>query len=194
MKEREILTWPTESLSKVSEEIILINDKIKSIASDLVTTMYANPYAVGLAAPQIGENIRMFCIDVWWKGNFEKRSPIVFINPTIIPLTESKYEYDEGCLSVPGIHTKILRPERISVEYNSLTGDKCSLNADSFMAQVIQHENDHLNGVLFIEHIWGARKERLMKKYNPPKHGKYLTSDVLNEEKELRGPNAPRKG
>ena len=142
----EIKKYGDPVLRKIASEVNDIDDETRKILDDMVETMYATD-GVGLAAPQIGKSMRMFVCD---DGNGVVRK---VINPIITPLTDEIQEYKEGCLSVPGIFKKVERPKKINIKYLDENGEAKEENVDGFLAIVMQHEYDHLEGKLFYERI-----------------------------------------
>ncbi len=146
----KIVKYGQNSLREKSKEISKISKKIKTLAEDMIDTMYANN-GVGLAAPQVGENIRMFVIDV--SADNEPYDPVVFINPKIIKKSGASHE-KEGCLSFPNAFIDVRRYANVMVKALNLSGKPFVVEAKdgSLLARAIQHENDHLDGILFIDH------------------------------------------
>lgn len=155
----KIHTLGDEILRKKAIVIPDIDQSITDLADAMIATMLAGD-GIGLAAPQIGEGIRMF---VCRGGNDEAR---VFINPEIIGTSQEIVPYEEGCLSIPGIYTDLIRPAGVSVQAWNLRGRPFTLDAEGILARVIQHEFDHLNGVLFIDHLDEKKRSRLIKQYD----------------------------
>ncbi|WP_068083341.1 peptide deformylase [Polycladidibacter stylochi] len=156
----------TEScLRQKCEPIEEVTDEIRQLADDMLETMYAAP-GIGLAASQIGVLKRMFVLDVSEReeGEEEKKKPMVFINPEITWQSEEINVYQEGCLSIPGIYEDVERPEKIRVKYLDREGNAQEIEADGLLATCIQHENDHLDGVLFIDYLSRLKRERITKK------------------------------
>lgn len=164
-KLRQILIYPHPAIDKTGDEITEFNDEIKTLAQDMLTTMYDAP-GIGLAAQQIGINKRIFVLDV----NYDRKSeedeetvdldnlnPVVFINPIIKEKTGDT-TYQEGCLSLPGIFEDIKRAEKVVVEFYDLEGEKQEMEADGLLSICIQHENDHLNGVTFLNYLSQFKK------------------------------------
>jgi len=156
----EILKYPDPRLREVAKEVSVINEKIKKIAFSMIETMY-NAKGIGLAATQVGIPIRLFVIDV--EQLEEKPNPIIFINPVIISM-EGKEKNEEGCLSIPGQTAPVERAAKVVVKYMSLEGEEIKLEAEGLLARAIQHENDHLDGKLFIDRISTIRKEIIIKR------------------------------
>ncbi len=177
---RRVLKYGEKSLREPSKEVHKVSKKITDLVRDLLDTMYAQN-GVGLAAPQIGENVRVFVIDV--ATNNEPLNPIVFINPKIIKKSGA-VKSNEGCLSFPEAYTDVKRYKNIMVKALNEHGKPFVMEAKdgSLLARAIQHENDHLDGILFIDHcINRFETEEILKKHNLPN----LNPDLLIDEKEL---------
>ena len=151
---RKILPYGTPSLRGKAKEVHKFSKKIQSLITDLLDTMYANN-GVGLAAPQVGEEYRIFVIDT--SVNDEPLNPIVFVNPKIIK-KEGAVACQEGCLSFPDIRGKVVRPWGVKVKYTGLDGVERERDLWGFMARAAQHEIDHLGGTLFIDHFSHVKK------------------------------------
>ncbi len=158
---REILTYPNPELKKKSAPVTVINEKIRELARDMAETMYEAP-GVGLAAPQIGVHQRVIVIDV--SGKDEEPQLIVAVNPVIIHAEGESYE-EEGCLSVPKYAANVRRHARVVVKALNLEGEEVTYKADELLAIAFQHEIDHLEGILFIDHISTLKREIFRKKY-----------------------------
>ena len=139
-----------ETLRTPANRIVKVDDSIRRLAKDMLITMYSAK-GIGLAAPQVGISKRILVIDL----NFEdpKAPPSVFINPEIISYSESLDTYEEGCLSIPGVYLNVVRPSSIKLSYRDEMGRPKKMNADGLMARCIQHEVDHLNGILFVDKV-----------------------------------------
>ena len=133
-----------EVLRQVAKPVEEVNDEIKQLAEDMFETMIEND-GVGLAAPQVGKSLRMFVVI----ADDDVRR--VFINPQIIKTSEEVGEYDEGCLSIPQVYETIVRPVAVTVQALNEKGKPFVLEADGLLARIIQHENDHLDGILYID-------------------------------------------
>lgn len=155
----EIKKYGEPVLKEVAKEVQLdeINDDFRKFLDDMVETMYATD-GIGLAAPQIGVSKRIFVCD---NGEGVVRK---VINPIITPLTEEVQDYEEGCLSVPGIFKKVERPRKIRIEYLNENAEKIIEEVEGFLPVVMQHENDHLNGILFVERVSPIAKRMIAKK------------------------------
>ena len=177
---RKIVKYGEASLREPSKEVHKVSQKIKNLVQDMLDTMYAQN-GVGLAAPQIGENFRVFVIDVS-TGN-EPLNPMVFINPKIIKKSGACISH-EGCLSFPEAYTDVKRYENVMVKALDTNGRSFVIEAKegSLLARAIQHEFDHLDGILFVDHsINRFEAEEVLKKYNLPP----LQVEKLLDEPEL---------
>lgn len=152
---RPILCYPDKRLRDPGKEVEKFDDELHRLINDMAETMYAAP-GVGLAAPQIGVSKRLFIVDVA-TGDDEPSDLRVFINPEIVE-TEGDTTFSEGCLSFPGLHEEIDRAERVTVRALDQDGEAFELEADGLLAIAIQHENDHLNGKLMIDHLSVLRR------------------------------------
>ncbi len=158
-----IIKYPKEILRKTAEPISEISEEIVTLATNMAETMYDAP-GIGLAAPQVGVSKRLFVIDLGKDENEEKKSELLtFINPQIIE-SRGKMKYEEGCLSIPEIREYVERPSWVKVKALSISGQEFELEAEGLLAICIQHELDHLNGVLFIDYLKGLKKKLIAKK------------------------------
>jgi peptide deformylase len=158
---RKILSFPDPELKKKSVPVTIINDKTRDLVRDMAETMYAAP-GVGLAAPQIGVHQRITVIDVSAKDDMPEL--IVAINPVIIYADGESYE-EEGCLSVPKFAANVRRHARVVVKALNLDGDEITYKAEGLLAIAFQHEIDHLDGILFIDHLSPLKRDMFRKKY-----------------------------
>jgi peptide deformylase len=158
---RPILTYPDPELKKKAAPVTIINDKIRELARDMAETMYDAP-GIGLAAPQIGVHQRIIVIDI--AGKDESPELIVAINPVIIHAEGETYE-EEGCLSVPQYAANVRRHAKVVVKGLNLEGEDTSWRADGLLAVAFQHEIDHLDGILFIDHISQLKRDIFRRKY-----------------------------
>lgn len=138
-------------LRQIAEPVEKIDDELKQFLKDLVFTMYKRD-GVGLAAPQVGVSLRIFVIDPFWSREENKKEPIILINPEIIE-KQGEQICEEGCLSVPDIYEKVTRFNKIKVRYQNENGEHFEIDAEEYVADVIQHEYDHLDGVLFVDKL-----------------------------------------
>ena len=158
---RKILTFPDPELKKKSVPVTIINDKTRELLQDMAETMYAAP-GVGLAAPQIGVHQRIMVIDVSAKDDMPEL--IVAINSAIVYADGESYE-EEGCLSVPKYAANVRRHARVVVKAINLDGEEITYKAEGLLAIAFQHEIDHLDGILFIDHLSPLKREMFRKKY-----------------------------
>ena len=135
-------------------------DKVRALADKMLATMYAAP-GIGLAAPQVGEGLRLVVIDIQPK---EAPAPLVLVNPEIIAESAELAMREEGCLSLPGQYADVTRPARVKVRYLDLTGAKREIEGDGLLSACLQHEIDHLNGVLFVDYLTSLRRNMILRK------------------------------
>ena len=166
MTVRPILTAPDPRLQAVSMDVETVDGEIRKLVADMTDSMYEAD-GIGLAAIQIGVAKRVVVIDLDQKEG--KKNPRAFINPKILWASEEKAVFEEGCLSVPEIWDDVERPARIKAEYLDTDGKKQTLEADGMLATCLQHEMDHLNGVLFIDHLSRLKKSMALKKLTKAK-------------------------
>jgi peptide deformylase len=159
---RPILQLPDPVLRRVSTPVAKIDDQIKKLIDDMFETMYDAP-GIGLAAVQIGVAKRVVTIDAT-RGEEEKK-PMVFINPEIISASEETDVKEEGCLSIAEYYEEVERPTAVKVRYMDEKGKTKEIEAEGLLARALQHEIDHLNGVLFIDHISKLKRDRVTKKF-----------------------------
>jgi peptide deformylase len=166
MTVRPILTAPDPRLQALSTDVEKVDAEIRKLVDDMAESMYAAD-GIGLAAVQIGVPKRVIVIDLDQKEG--KKNPRAFINPRILWASEEMAVFEEGCLSVPEIWDDVERPARIKAEYLDIDGKKVELEADGMLATCLQHEMDHLNGVLFIDHLSRLKRSMAIKKLTKAK-------------------------
>ncbi len=149
---REIRKDGDEILSKKCREVEVIDDKVKELAQDMLETMYKND-GIGLAACQVGILKRIVVYDVAYIQEDGKREGHILINPKIISRSKSMIEVEEGCLSFPDVYDNVIRHEKVTVEYTDLDGKKRKINAKDIEAVCLQHEIDHLDGIVFLDRV-----------------------------------------
>jgi peptide deformylase len=164
---REILTVPHPVLKQVSANVDAVDDDLRVLMDDMLETMYAAP-GIGLAAVQIGVPKRVIVMDLS-RGDDEPKAPRFFVNPEILWASEETLPYEEGCLSVPEIYDEVERPARVKLRYLNYQGEQVEEEAEGLYAVCIQHEMDHLNGVLFIDHLSRLKRERAVAKVKKAK-------------------------
>ena len=174
MSQRKILIEPDPILRKKSEILEKVDDELRKLLDDMLETMYSAP-GIGLAAVQVGILKRLIVIDI--SKEQEKKNPLFLINPEIISKSENTSTYEEGCLSLPGHFAEIERPAECQIEYIDYEGKKKEIKASGLLSTCIQHEVDHLNGVLFIDYLSKLKKDMIVKKL--VKHKKELSKIVL---------------
>ena len=163
---KKILTEPDPFLRQKSTPVEQVDDEIRSLMDDMRETMYAAP-GIGLAAVQIGVPKRVIVIDL--SRDSEKRDPMYFVNPEIIKKSEDDASYEEGCLSVPNQFAEVSRPDTCKVKYLDYQGSEKILEAKGLLATCIQHEMDHLEGILFIDYLSKLKKSMIIKKLSKQK-------------------------
>jgi peptide deformylase len=159
---RDIIKLPDPRLRLVSKPVKQVDDEIRRLVVDMFDTMYAAP-GIGLAAIQIGVPHRVVTIDLAKKD--EPKEPQVVINPEIVWSSDEHGIYEEGCLSIPEIYEEVERPAKVKVRFTDLDGKEHEVEANGLLATCLQHEIDHLNGVLFIDHLSRLKRERIVKKF-----------------------------
>jgi peptide deformylase len=162
MAVRDILILPDKRLRLLSKPVAKIDAATKQLVEDMFDTMYDAP-GIGLAAIQIGEPKRIVTMDLAKKD--EPKEPQVFINPELVSKSGDKNIHEEGCLSIPEYYEEVERPASVRIRYLDLDGKQHEIDADGLLATCIQHEIDHLDGVLFIDHISKLKRDRVVKKF-----------------------------
>ncbi|WP_420963685.1 peptide deformylase [Brucella sp. IR073] len=157
-----LVILPDPVLRQVSKPVERIDDQLRAFAGNMLETMYDAP-GIGLAAIQVGTPLRMLTIDLSKEG--EERAPHVFINPEIVASSDERSVYEEGCLSIPDYYAEVERPARVRVTYLDRDGKPQEIEAEGLMATCLQHEIDHLNGVLFIDHLSKLKRDMVMKRF-----------------------------
>ena len=171
MSVKNILTEPNKVLRQISNPVKEVGDEERKLMDDMLDTMYAAP-GIGLAAIQIGVPKRIIVIDISKEEN--KKTPMYFVNPIIKNKNSEKAIYEEGCLSVPNQFAEIERPNSCEVEYLDYEGNKQKLKANGLLATCIQHEMDHLDGILFIDYLSKLKKSMILKKLSKNKSSRII--------------------
>ncbi len=170
---REILIAPHPVLQAVAKPVEVVDDQIRTLLDDMLETMYQAP-GIGLAAPQVGVGLRVIVVDVVYDPQDPStRAPLKIINPEIVSLSDEDMTYSEGCLSIPEHYGDVVRPRAIGLKYLDEFGTPKTLEAEDLLAICLQHEIDHLEGILFIDHLSNIKRNMIMRK--------------LLKEKKLRG-------
>ncbi|MET0547232.1 MAG: peptide deformylase [Caulobacterales bacterium] len=168
---REIITVPNPLLKERSKPVERVDDTLRALMDDMLETMYHAP-GIGLAAIQIGEPVRVIVMDIAQRESEDGtaiREPRYFVNPEILESSEELKPYEEGCLSVPEIYDEVERPARVKLRYLNYQGEEVIEWAEDLYAVCIQHEMDHLNGVLFIDHLSRLKRTRAVDKVKKAK-------------------------
>ena len=163
---RKILTEPNDILRKKSLAVETVDDDLRKLMDDMLETMYAAP-GIGLAAIQVGVPKRVIVLDISQKDG--PKSPMYFVNPEIVEKSKNNSIYEEGCLSVPGQFAEIARPDNCRLKYLDYYGKSKELNAEGMLATCIQHELDHLEGILFIDYLSKLKRSMITKKLSKQK-------------------------
>jgi peptide deformylase len=159
---RPVLQFPDKRLQQVSKPIDEVTDEIRTLAGDMLEVMYGEP-GIGLAAPQLGELVRMIVVDTEWTEEDAERNPLVLVNPQL-GAREGEITWTEGCLSVPDFQADVERAERVALEARDLEGQTVEIAAEGLQAVCFQHEIDHLDGILFIDRISRLKREMYARK------------------------------
>jgi peptide deformylase len=159
---RDIIILPDKRLRQVSEPVKAVTADLRALVDDMFETMYKAP-GVGLAAIQVGVPKRVVTVDTAKKD--DPKNPQVFINPEVVWTSDEKSTYEEGCLSIPEYYEDVERPTQVKVRFIDLDGKAQEVAADGLLATVLQHEIDHTNGILFIDHISKLKRDRVIKKF-----------------------------
>ena len=163
---RKILTEPDPFLRQKSNKVDQVNDEIRTLMDDMLETMYNAP-GIGLAAIQVGVPKRVIVMDL--SREDEKKNPLYFVNPEIITNSNNDAAYEEGCLSVPGQFAEISRPDKCKVKYLDYNGNEKIVDTQGLLATCIQHEMDHLEGILFIDYLSKLKRGMIVKKLSKQK-------------------------
>ena len=162
---RPILIIPDNKLRQLAAPVSKVDDAIRALVDDMFETMYDAP-GIGLAAPQIGVMKQVVVLDVAKRRDEEAvAEPMVFINPSVIWASEERSSYEEGCLSIPDYYEAVERPAVIRVDYLDRDGAPRQIEAEGILATCLQHEIDHVNGILFIDHISRLKRARVLRKF-----------------------------
>ncbi|HEY0329000.1 MAG TPA: peptide deformylase [Rhodopseudomonas sp.] len=172
---REIIIIPDKQLRLISKPVETVSAEVRRLADDMFETMYEAP-GIGLAAIQVAQPVRLITMDLVRKEGNGQTEPRAFINPEIVSVSEEMNVYEEGCLSIPEYYAEVERPKQVRIRYTDLDGNVKEEDADGLFATCIQHEIDHLNGVLFVDHISKLKRHMVMKKFEKAaRHGvKYV--------------------
>ncbi|ABD86374.1 peptide deformylase [Rhodopseudomonas palustris] len=161
---REIIIIPDKQLRLISKPVETVSAEVRRLADDMFETMYEAP-GIGLAAIQVAQPVRLITMDLVRKEGNSLTEPRAFINPEVISASEEMNVYEEGCLSIPEYYAEVERPKQVRIRYTDLDGNVKEEDADGLFATCIQHEIDHLNGVLFVDHISKLKRAMVMRKF-----------------------------
>lgn len=160
-----VILHPDPVLRKKTEAVASVTDDIRNLLDDMLDTMYAHD-GIGLAAPQVNQSLRVIVMDVEERDEKTGRgNPLCMVNPEIIARGEEKVIMEEGCLSLPSMRVEVLRPEQVTVRYLDRDGQECEMQADGLLAKCIQHEIDHLNGVLIFDYLSSLKRDMALRRY-----------------------------
>lgn len=166
----EILTVPDPRLREICKPVTVFDTRLKKLADDMFETMYAAP-GIGLAAPQVGVLERLLVADISSREEGEKPDRHCLVNPEIIWASEETCPYNEGCLSLPQQYAEVIRPAEVKVRYFTVAGEHAELHAKGLLATCIQHEMDHLDGELFVDHLSRIKRDMILRKLAKFKRG-----------------------
>jgi peptide deformylase len=164
MPKLRIVKLPDPLLREKSLPVEAVNDEVRAFLNDMLETMYAAP-GIGLAAVQVGVLRRMLVLDTA-RGEDEPKRPMMLINPEIVSKGDTTRVHEEGCLSIPEMYAEVQRPALVRVRYVDIEGKQCEEDFEDLLATVVQHEMDHLDGLLFIDHLTRLRRDLLVKKFH----------------------------
>jgi peptide deformylase len=173
---------PDPFLNQPSATVEVVDDEVRQLLDDMLETMYAS-HGIGLAAVQVGVHKRVVVVDVeqptprYENDAAGPGKPIKMVNPEIVTESDSLNEYDEGCLSFPGQYSSVTRPEKVTVKYLDENGQPQQLEADGLLATCIQHEIDHTNGIVFVDHISKLKRNMILKKLTKAKKAGVFEGD-----------------
>ncbi|MBC8130036.1 MAG: peptide deformylase [Rhizobiaceae bacterium] len=159
---KPLIILPDPLLRQASRPVETVDAAVRKLADDMLETMYDAP-GIGLAAIQVGEPLRMLTIDL--SGEDDEKAPRVFLNPEVVATSDALSVYEEGCLSIPDYYAEVERPDAITLRYLGLDGEMHEEAATGLLATCLQHEIDHLNGILFIDHISKLKRDMVVKRF-----------------------------
>lgn len=159
----KIFTVPDPVLRQTAAPVEQITDDIRTTLRNMAETMYAAP-GVGLAAPQVGILRRFIVVDTNWREEDKKRDPLLLINPRVVWASEERSVWNEGCLSIPGQYAEVERPAHVKVQYQDLHGETKIVEGTDLLSHCLQHEIDHLDGVLFIDYLSALKRNMILRK------------------------------
>jgi len=174
-----VVIAPDPRLRKVTKKVQIVDKKIQQTLKDMLETMYKTN-GIGLAGPQVGINKQLVVIDISYDKNGAGKSPMYFINPEITKSSKNLNVYNEGCLSLPNIFEDVERPATCSVKALDFNGKEFSMDCDDLLATCIQHEIDHLNGIVFADHLSRLKRSRILTKLEKSKKRKEYSEELFD--------------
>ena len=190
MAVRQIITIPDPKLRMTSDAVGTVDAGVRDLLDDMIETMYDAP-GIGLAAVQIGVLARAIVLDT--SGKDEPPNPLFIVNPQIVSASPGRIVYEEGCLSIPDYYEDVERAESVRVRFLDRDGADCEMEADGLLAIAIQHEIDHLNGVLFVDHISRLKRERVLRRFSKAARRAADEGKPFNPREGERKPRGERK-
>lgn len=175
---RSLITLPDPILREVSKPVEQVDTALQKLTDDMLETMY-NAKGIGLAAIQIGIPLRMLVIDISGNAEDKQKKPLVILNPEILWLSDERSIYKEGCLSIPDYFAEVERPKRLRIRYQDREGKQKEIEADDLLATCLQHEINHLDGCLFIDHISKIKRDMVIRKFKKRAKEKNTQEAVL---------------
>ena len=163
-----IIIAPDPRLKVVSRPVGKVDAEVARLMDDMLETMYDAP-GIGLAAPQVGVPTRVIVVDIARKDKGEAPNPLKMANPQLVATSEDAKSWDEGCLSLPEHYAEVLRPSRVAVRYLDERNKRCEIEADGVLAVCLQHEMDHLDGILFVDHVTALKRNMILRKLRKAK-------------------------
>jgi len=163
-----IVIAPDPRLKIKAKPVEAVNDDVRQLMDDMLETMYDAP-GIGLAAPQVGETCRVIVVDISHDEGKEETSPLFMANPELTWVSDEDYKHEEGCLSLPEYYADVVRPEAIRVSFLDRDNQPQELEADGLLATCIQHEMDHLDGILFVDHVSSLKRNMILRKLTKAK-------------------------
>lgn len=163
MSKLQIFTVPDPVLRQKAQTVEKIDDQIRQTLHDMAETMYAAP-GVGLAAPQVGILRRFIVVDTAWREEDHERKPLLLINPQVVWASDERSVWNEGCLSIPQQYAEVERPAQVKVQYQDLQGQTQLVEGDGLLSHCLQHEIDHLDGILFIDYLSTLKRNIILRK------------------------------
>ncbi len=163
MKQLSLRFYGDPVLRETGKPIDVFDDELREFADAMIETM-TRERGIGLAAPQVGESVRLIVALEMDDADDDDARPVVLVNPKVVEESKDTWSFEEGCLSIPGITASVIRPREVEIEYQDLDGNKQTLRSDKLFGRILHHEIDHINGVLFIDYLSTAQKSIIKNK------------------------------